>query len=104
MQHELELAKKNSAFYIANVEKNETLKHVERRRDKQLKKGAKTKFHKGKDHLEWVFKQNKTEDEILKKQKQKKRTAEDIGRQKRLKDAVAMNDKSFLKSIFSGTD
>ena len=95
LRTEISQVKKESNFYIQNVERNERLK--------QLEKKGKLKPEDREGDRDWTFHQKETEDEVV--NKKRKAPSEKTGSAKRKKQddsKKASMSKSFLQSIFSG--
>ena len=85
MRTEVSLAKKETAFYHQNYDKNRIIRRREKR---ALENGEEFK------QRDWGFVQKNTEETLLKKKKTKKNVHQNVNR--------ASDNKSFLQNLFSG--
>ncbi|CAH1774222.1 unnamed protein product, partial [Owenia fusiformis] len=93
MRTEIAQVKKETNFYIDNIEKRKAFKRIEKKKERTL------------NLRPWEFHQAATEDEIQdKKRKRKGVEDEKVPEKKKQKgsDAAVGNNKSFMKRIFSG--
>ncbi len=109
MRAEISQVKKESNFYIQNVEKNERLKKVEKKlKKKQSAEGTSAETSESVFGRDWDYQQRQTDQEKVEKRKRKLQE-DDTGQQKKRKEdskkrdiSKASQNKSFLKSLFSG--
>jgi len=95
LRTEIAQVKRETNFYIQNVERNERMKTLE-------KKGKRVPPEVDNDR-DWTFKQKETEDEVLSKKSKLSNTIDKAGAKQKKKETVkpCMNQ-AFLQSIFSG--